>query len=45
MSAQGIVFPVLDPHLITEHKFMNLFPKGEWYSFLYKVSYLIYYLT
>ena len=25
MSGQRIVFPVIDPHLITEHKFMNLF--------------------
>ena len=24
---------------------MNLFPKGEWHPFLYKLSYLIYYLT
>ena len=23
MSGQGIVFPVIEPHLITEHKFMN----------------------
>jgi len=29
MSGQGIVFPVIEPHLITEHKFMNLFLKGE----------------
>ena len=33
------------PHLIPGHKFVNLFPKGEWYPFLYKLSYLIYYLT
>ena len=45
MSGQGIVFPVFDPHLITKHKFVNLFPKGEWHPFLYKLSYLIYYLT
>ena len=45
MSGQGIVFPVFDPHPITEHKFVNLFPKGKRYSFLYKLSYLVYYLT
>ena len=33
------------PHLIPGHKFVNLFPKGEWHPFLYKLSYLIYYLT
>ena len=33
------------PHLIPGHKFVNLFPKGEQYPFLYKLSYLIYYLT
>ena len=27
------------------HKFVNLFPKGEWHPFLYKLSYLIDYLT
>ena len=27
------------------HTFVNLFPKGEWRPFLYKFSYLIYYLT
>ena len=42
---QGVVFPVLDPHLILGHKFVNLFPKGEQHLFLYKLSYLIYYLT
>ena len=38
-------FPVTDPHLIPRHKFVNLFPKREWHPFLYKLSYLIYYLT
>ena len=33
------------PHLIPGHKFMNLFSKGRWHPFLYKLSYLIYYLT
>ena len=32
-------------HLIPGHKFVNPFPKGEWHPFLYKLSYLIYYLT
>ena len=33
------------PHLIPRHKFVNLFPKWGWHPFLYKLSYLIYYLT
>ena len=33
------------PHLIPRHKLVNLFPKGEWHPFLYKLSDLIYYLT
>ena len=33
------------PHLIPGHKFVNLFPKRERHPFLYKLSYLIYYLT
>ena len=37
--------PSILGHLLTRHKFMNLFPKGEWHIFLYKLSYLIYYLT
>ena len=45
MWGQGVVFPVLDPHLITRHKFVNLFPEGKRHPFLYKLSYLIYYLT
>ena len=45
MWGQGAMLPVLDSHLIPGHKFMNLFPKGEWHPFLYKLSYLIYYLT
>ena len=42
---QGVLFPVLDPHLIPGHKFVNLFPKGEQHPSLYKLSSLIYYLT
>ena len=42
---QGVVFPVLDPHLTPGHKYVNLFPEGERPPFLYKLSYLIYYLT
>ena len=38
------MFPIFDPYLVTKHKLMNLFPKGEQYPFLYKLSYLIYYL-
>ena len=45
MWGQGVVFPVFDAHLIPGHKFVNLFPKGEWHPFFYKLSYLIYYLT
>ena len=45
MWGQGVMFPVLVPHLITGYKFMNLFPKEEWHPFWYKLSYLLYYLT
>ena len=44
MWGQGVVFPVLDPHRITRHELVNLFPKPERHPFLYKLSYLIYYL-
>ena len=39
------MFPIFDPYLVTKRKLMNLFPKGERHPFLYKLSYLIYYLT
>ena len=45
MWGQGVVFPVLDHTWSPGHKFVNLFPKGEWHPFLYKLSYLICYLT
>ena len=45
MWGQGVIFPVLDPHLIPGHKFVSLFPKEEWHPFLYQLSYLIYYLS
>ena len=41
MSHVSSPSPTPDPW----HRFMNLFPKGEWHPFLYKLSYLIYYLT
>ena len=34
MWGQGVVFPVLDPHLVTKHKLVKVFPKGKWHSFL-----------
>ena len=39
------MFPIFDPYLVTRCKLMNLFPQGEWHSFLYKLSYLTNYLT
>ena len=51
MWGQGVVFPVLNSHLIIRHRFVKLFPKGERHPFLLtnlltnKLSYLIYYLT
>ena len=39
------MFPISDPYLVTKRKLMNLFPKGGQHPFLYKLSYLIYYLT
>ena len=38
MWGQGFRFPVLDPHLITRHELMNLFPKRERYPLLYKLK-------
>ena len=39
------MFPISDLYLVTKHNLMNLFPKGEQHPLLYKLSYLIYYLT
>ena len=39
------MFPIFDPYLATRRQLMNLFPKGKRHPFLYKLSYLIYYLT
>ena len=38
MWGQGVMFPVLDPHLITGHELVNLFPKGERHPFFYKLK-------
>ena len=39
------MFPIFDSYLVTKRKLLNLFPKGERHPFLYKLRYLIYYLT
>ena len=39
------MFPIFDLYLGTKRKLMYLFPNGEQHPFLYKLSYLIYYLT
>ena len=41
MWGQGVMLPVLDPHLITGHKFMNLLPKGERHLFLNTITWFI----